>query len=193
VEIEPRPAQPPVPISDAERDAAAHVLQEACATGRLTLTEFSDRVGAVWAADTAARLAATTADIAPAPAVGSTPTVTWVVGILGDQRRRGRWRLPARLRGFALLGNLRLDLREVVVSDAVVEMTLVTILGNIKIEVPEGVEAELHGFGLLGGRELRLAPVPRRPGTPLLRIRAYALLGDVEVKSARPKPTGSAP
>ncbi len=184
VDIEPRPAQPPAPITDADRDAASGVLQEACATGRLTLAEFSDRVGAVWAADTAAQLAATTADIAPAPPVGTTRTVTSVLGILGDQRRLGRWRLPGRLRGFTLLGNLHLDLRQVVVSDPVIEISVLTILGDVQIEVPEGVEVELRGFELLGDRELHLAPVPRRPGTPLLRIRAYALLGDVAVRSA---------
>ena len=183
MEIEPRPALPPAPISDADREAAAHVLQEACATGRLTLAEFSDRVGAVWAADTTAQLAATTADIAPTPLVGSTRSVSTVLGILGDQRRLGRWRLPSRLRGLTLLGNLHLDLRQVVVSDPVIELNLVTVVGDVQIEVPEGVEVELHGFELLGNRELHLAAVPRRPGTPLLRIRAYALLGDVRVRS----------
>jgi hypothetical protein len=46
-----------------------------------------------------------------------------------------------------------------------------------------GVEVELTGFDVLGDRELRLAPVPRRPGTPLIRIRAHGLLGDVYVRT----------
>jgi hypothetical protein len=186
MEIEPRPAQPPAPITDADREVAAEALQDACGTGRLTLEEFSERVRAVWAADSRDQVAAAIADIAVVPPVGTTRTVSTVVGVLGDQRRIGRWRLPARLRAFTLLGQVHLDLRSVVVSDPVVEITAVALLGDVRIEVPEGVEVELRGFELLGDRELRLAPVARRPGTPLIRIRAYALLGDVQVRSAPP-------
>jgi hypothetical protein len=46
-----------------------------------------------------------------------------------------------------------------------------------------GIEVELTGFDVLGSRELRLAPLPRRPGTPLVRVRAHALLGDVSVRT----------
>ena len=38
-------------MTDADRQAAADLLQDAAGDGRLTLAEFSDRVGAVWAAD----------------------------------------------------------------------------------------------------------------------------------------------
>ena len=51
------------------------------------------------------------------------------------------------------------------------------------MDVPEGVEVELTGFDVLGDRELRLAPVPRRPGTAFIRIRAHGLLGDVYVRT----------
>lgn len=186
MEIEPRPEQPPVPITDADREVASELLQNACGSGRLTLEEFSDRVGAVWAAESREQIEAAIAGIAAAPPVGATKTVSTVVGVLGDQRRSGRWRLPAKLRGFTLLGDVNLDLRSVVVSDPLIEITLTAMLGDVKITVPEGVEVDLRGFEILGDRELRLAPVPRRPGTPLIRVRAYALLGDVKVRSAPP-------
>ena len=54
---------------------------------------------------------------------------------------------------------------------------MMTLFGNLCVDVPEGVEAELTGFHVLGDRELRLASVPRRPGTPLIRVRAHGLLG----------------
>ena len=50
--------------------------------------------------------------------------------------------------------------------------------------MPDGVEVELGGFDLMGDRELRLAPVPRVPGTPLIRVKAYTLMGDVKVRSS---------
>ena len=48
-----------------------------------------------------------------------------------------------------------------------VDISAATLFGNLTVDVPEGVEVELTGFDVLGDRELRLAPVPRRPGTPL--------------------------
>jgi hypothetical protein len=59
----------------------------------------------------------------------------------------------------------------------------VALLGNFYLAVPEGVDVELTGFDLLGDRELRLAPVARRSGMPLIRVRAYGLLGDVTVRT----------
>jgi hypothetical protein len=95
----------------------------------------------------------------------------------------GRWRLPGRLRARALFGDIYLDLRGVVVSDEVVEISAITLFGNLCVDVPEGVEVELTGFDVLGDRELRLTPLPRRSGTPLIRIRAHGLLGDVYVRT----------
>lgn len=183
--MEPRPEQPPTPITQDEREAAVELLQGAAGDGRLPLEEFSDRVGAALEATTREQLTTATAGLQPAPPVGSTRTVSTLVAVLGDRRQVGRWRLPHALRAVTLLGDIHLDLREAVVGDEVVEITAVTVLGNFTVDVPEGVEVELAGFDLLGDRELRLAPVPRRAGTPLIRVRAYGLLGDVTVRSLR--------
>jgi hypothetical protein len=183
VEIEPRPEPPPRPPTDADREAAADRLADAAGDGRLTLEEFSDRVGAVWAADRHDEIAAATGGIELPPPVGSTKTVSSVVSIMGDQRRAGRWRLPARLRSFCLMGDIELDLRSVVTSEPEVEIRSYTVMGDLEVVVPDGVEVELGGFDLMGDRELRLAPVPRVPGTPLIRVRAYTVMGDVTVRS----------
>jgi len=182
VEIEPHP-DPERPPTEAERAAAAERLTDAAGDGRLTLEEFSDRVGAVWGADTADQVAHATAGI-QAPPVGATRTVSTVFALLGDQTRGGRWRLPARMRGWCLMGDINLDLRSAICSEPVVEITAWTLMGDLDVIVPDGVEVELGGFDLLGDREIRLAPVPRRSGTPLIRIRAYAVMGDVTIRSS---------
>ncbi|MFI7604073.1 DUF1707 domain-containing protein [Micromonospora sp. NPDC049366] len=56
--------------SDDDRHRVVSELQGHTAAGRLTLDEFSDRVGAVWTARTMADLAALTRDL-PAPAAPS--------------------------------------------------------------------------------------------------------------------------
>src|SRR5215211_4461877 len=50
-------------IGDAERAAAEAQLREACVDGRLTLTEFSDRMDAALVARTAGQLCAATRDL----------------------------------------------------------------------------------------------------------------------------------
>lgn len=179
--MEPRP---PGPLTDAEREAAAERLADAAGAGRLTLREFSDRVGQVWAAEDRAEVVRATAGIELPPPVGSTRTVSTVVCVLGDQRRTGRWRLPAKVRGWALLGDIHLDLREVVCAESTVEIRVWTLLGDLELVVPDGVEVELTGFDLMGDRDLRLAPVPRVPGTPLVHVTAYTVMGDVKIRSS---------
>lgn len=181
--MESGPEQSPAPVTEADREATVELLKNAAGDGRLPLEEFSDRVGAALGAESKEQLDAACADLEAAPPVGSTRTVSTVVTFLGDRRQAGRWRLPHTLRVVALLGDIHLDLRGVVVSDEVVEIDAYTLLGNFSIDVPEGVEVELTGFDLLGDRELRLKPVPRRAGTPLIRVRAYGLLGDVAVRT----------
>lgn len=60
-----------------------------------------------------------------------------------------------------------------------------SVLGDVTVTAPEGVEVELGGFTLLGDHKIDLAAVPRVPGTPTVRVRVYSLLGDTAVRSAR--------
>jgi hypothetical protein len=183
MDIEPVREDPDRAPTEPEREAAAERLADAAGDGRLTLEEFADRVGAVWAADRWAALERATAGIVT-PVVGSTHTVANVVSVMGDQWRTGRWRLPARLRGWAVMGDIVLDLRSAICSDPEIEITAFALMGDVDILVPDGVEVEVTGFTLMGDKEIRLAPVARIPGTPLIRVRAYAVMGDVTVGSA---------
>ena len=184
MELEPRTQPPRAPLTDDDRQAAADLLQDAAGDGRLTLEQFSDRVGAVWAADRHEQLDAAVAGLAAPPVVGgSASTVSTVVAVLSEQRRDGRWRLPARLAAYAIMGTVRLDLRSVVCGEDVVEIRARVLMGALEVDVPDGVEVELDGFDLLGSRTLRLAPVPRVPGTPLIRVHAHTVLSDVKVRS----------
>ena len=155
---EPRQSNDVLPVTQPDREAAVETLQLAAGDGRLPLQEFSERVGTALTAETQDQLKAATAGLKAAPPAGSTRAVSSIVTFFGHRRQAGRWRLPGALRARALFGNLTVD-------------------------VPEGLEVELTGFDVLGDRELRLASVPRRPGTPLIRVRAYGLLGDVYVRT----------
>lgn len=182
-EAEPRQSNDVLPVTQQDREAAVETLQLAAGDGRLPLQEFSERVGTALTAETQDQLKAATAGLKAAPPAGSTRAVSFIVTFFGHRRQAGRWRLPGALRARAVFGDLHLDLRDAVVNDDVVDISVIALFGNLTVDVPEGLEVELTGFDVLGDRELRLASVPRRPGTPLIRVRAYGLLGDVYVRT----------
>ncbi|GAA1862045.1 DUF1707 domain-containing protein [Pseudonocardia ailaonensis] len=177
----------PVPEDlDDRRRAAQQQLERAVGEGRLTLDEFTDRAGTVWAAGSGAEIERTLSDL-PVPVVGGTqPGRSTLIGVIGDVTRRGRWTLRRRTTAVLLIGDVDLDLRTAVVEqgDEPVVIDTWTVIGDVTVTVPDGVEVETGGFTLLGDRKLDLAPVPRVPGTPLVRVRVWSLIGDVSVRSA---------
>jgi Domain of unknown function (DUF1707)/Cell wall-active antibiotics response 4TMS YvqF len=174
----------PVPPSDGERERAAEVLQHACGEGRLTLEEFSVRVGAVWAADTHAELVHATADLVSAPIVGSAASVDSILTVFSENKRRGRWRLRSpQLWVRTFFGSTELDLREVLTDQKVIEIAGGCFFGELKVIVPEGVEVDLAGSVVFSSRKLHLAPVPRVAGTPEVRVSVTTWFSSIEVVS----------
>ncbi len=163
------------------------LLRDNLVAGRLTLDEFSERLDGTHEARTLAELDRLTADL-PAEPSGApephrrTPT-RWSVAVMGGVERTSRWRVPARTTAVAVLGGVELDLRKAEIDAPEVEITAIAVMGGIEIVVPEGVAVELNGFVFLGGKEQNVADVPALPGAPLVRIRAFALLGGIEVRS----------
>jgi hypothetical protein len=176
----------PVPLSDHERERAAALLQRSCGEGRLTLEEFSVRVGAVWSAETGDELARATAGLTAEPVVGSTETVDSILTLFSESKRQGRWRLRGgRLWSRTYFGVTELDLRAVLTDDSVIEIGGVCAFGQLKVIVPEGVEVHVTGSTVFATRTIDLAPVPRVPGTPEIRINVDGWFSTVEVYSRR--------
>jgi hypothetical protein len=107
----------------------------------------------------------------------------WNVAIMGGATRRGRWRPAPRSVAIALMGGVDLDLREATIEGDELVITAVALMGGIDILVPEGVEVDLGGLAIMGGNEHRPGTAPVRPGTPIVRIRAFSLMGGTEVKA----------
>lgn len=183
------PRVPAAVVTDADREHAVDLLQRACGEGRLTLDEFSGRAAAVWAAESQAELAQVTDGLAAPPPVGSSQPVLEMSAVFGEHKQRGKWRLPRVMRLRALFGSIELDLRQATigadsVNDGVVDIHARVMFGECKIKVPEGVEVEMYGRAAFGSRDLKLAPVPRRAGTPVVRINSRVWFGELTVRSA---------
>lgn len=174
-------------ITDVEREQALARLREACVEGQLTLDEFSERVDAVLAARTQADLAPAIADVTarrPSMEVEREETER-VIAIMGDAKRKGRWRIGPQTKAFAIMGDCQLDLRQAEVTSSEVEITAYALMGDVKVIVPEGVDVELTGVAFMGDKKYKVADVRPLPGGPLIRVRAYAVMGDVKVESKR--------
>ena len=179
------------------------VLKTSCEEGRLTLDEFSERVAATYAARTEADLSLVVADLPastrhPVPATATTVVparraTRWTVGIMSGAKHRGRYRLQGKTNAVAFWGGCDLDLRYAEVEGAEVQINAVAVMGGIDIVVPEGIAVELTGFAIFGGRALRVKDVPVLPGSPLVRVRAFALMGAVAVKSKPSRPPPAVP
>ncbi len=66
-------------------------------------------------------------------------------------------------------------------------ITCFACLGGLSVTVPEGIEVDVSGFSLIGGRDVALEGERRRPGTPLIHIRAYTFLGGIAVRTPERK------
>jgi hypothetical protein len=180
---------PLVRASDADREAVVGRLERALSEGRITVDEFRQRTESAYAATTRAELEPLLADL-PADGVPRIEIVgsrgpSSLFSVFGDvELSGGRGPLPARV--GTVLGDVRIDLRELRTDAEVIELNLSTVLGDIDVIVPEGVDAELNGWTVLGDRKTELAPVPRLAGTPRVVVRAHAGLGDLKLRSLAP-------
>jgi hypothetical protein len=175
--------------SDSEREATVAHLREAAAEGRLDVEELVARIDAAYTATTRAELEPLTADLpAPTGAVFE-PTrareTRFMLGIFGGGDHSGRWRVAERVRVLNIFGGVDLDLREATLAAPEVWITVVSIFGGSDIVVPEGVHAELSGFALFGGDDLRLGGPDPAPGAPVVHVRTLSIFGGTDVMTKR--------
>jgi hypothetical protein len=188
---------PELRVSDAERQAVVERLRRASGEGRLSLSEFDDRVKAAYAAVTYSQLDPLTADLPPSDVIpvpahqaaslsASRDEVAWTVAVMSGNERRGRWPMARRTTAVAFMGGCVLDLRDASLPPGEVTITAVAVMGGIQIYVPEGVDVHVSGLSLMGGRNVKVAHGAGSPGFPVVRIRAIAVMAGIEIKSKRP-------
>ena len=184
-------------IADVDRDRVVAVLRMHCTEGRISLDEFSDRVGDVYNARTAAELDAVVRDLPvpwspeapaddPEPRVSRSRSVRWLVAIFSSATRRGRFRLEDESAAIAAFGDCTLDLSEASIDDPNPLVTAVAMFGNVTVIVPEGIEVNLQGLPLFGSTRCDTGSTPPLPGSPVVTVRAFAAFGDVRVRLPRP-------
>jgi class 3 adenylate cyclase len=193
---EPQPERPPAQeadlaqrVADADRDRTVTLLREHVVEGRLTLDEFSERMGRALQATTRGDLDAVMADLPevearlPEPRASAPTSRRWHVAVMSGHSTKGRWRISGKTTAVAVMGGCDMDLRRAEIDGPEVEITAFAFWGGIKVIVPEGFDVELRGFSFMGGRSLRLRDVPIVRGSPRIVIRGFAVMGGIEVVS----------
>jgi hypothetical protein len=176
----------PVRASDGERQAVAERLNVAVGEGRLTLSEFTERVGAAYAARTQGELAPLVQDLpaARSSALSSPPPEPVAAPLeimVGAIKKRGRWRIqPSTTLGVAV-GPMKLDLRNADLAAHEVTLSARTVVGAIKVWVPRGVRVIVEGRTAVGTRTIAESNLPPEVDAPTLRLRLDTGLGTVKV------------
>ena len=174
----------PILATDAERDLALALLREASVDGRLTVEDLAQRAELGHAARTREDLAAATSGLERTPA-SPTGDVDRQRAVLSSLRREGRWRLAPRTRFSAVLGSVTLDLRQAVLPGPDIEIEARAILGSVTVIVPQGVEVDVSGAGILSSEDLQVEGTPPA-GAPVVRIRHSGMMGSLSVRSRLP-------
>ena len=174
--------RPALRISDAERELAVRTLGEHHALGRLTYEEFVERMDSAYEARTHEELAVLTADLPETPAVQAKPGKRrWLVSVMGGNERADDVANDETVI-VDVMGGSDLDLRAASFPSGEASVTAIAVMGGATIWVPEGARVEVSGFALMGGNSNHV-PKGAAPSGPLIRVKAWSLMGGVDVRS----------
>ena len=200
------PSGPDAPklIAPADRERAIARLGRAFADDVLTVEDYESRLSAVYAARSESDLAETTRDLPQvvpepvrAPALertgpplpgGQGPTIQ---AVFSSVARRAPAVMPQRQEIRAVFGNVELDYTATEFPEGVTEISVMSAFGNIELTLPWDADVENAGSAVLGNFDVHVRTKHadlQLPGRPRIRITGYAILGNVEIRTApRPK------
>ena len=171
-------------LSDAERDQTVQWLRDHLLAGRLTLEEFSERVGQAYAARVRADLQQLRLGLPSPerlPEGRSHRRATRLTGVLfGKVVKRGRITLRRWTFAGGAFCDVDLDLRQAEIQAQRTTLTVLVGLGNVDVYVPENVNVTVSGVTIGGHRREWGEDIEQR-GAPAISVRAISLLGTVDV------------
>ena len=199
MEPDDRSRRPLLRASDADRDQAASVLNEALAQGRLTAEEHSDRLDLLYAAKTHADIVPVIEDLPaasefaavapysagpPVPAEQARP----IVAIFGGAVRRGAWRVPRTSVVITVFGGADIDLREATLPGREITIKAVSVFGGMSITVPPEMHVIDSGVAIFGGRDVSGETADSsRPDSPVLHLTGACVFGGISVERKQRK------
>jgi len=170
--------------SDADRDAAAAVLGGAMAVGRLTSTEYAERLDAVYTAKTLGDLAPLTRDLPADQAAGASVGAVdraEVAARFSKVIRSGRWVAGRRTRLTSRFGALIVNLSDAVLPGREITLEVNAFCGKLIVVVPPGAHVIDEGGALFAKRAVYGQPGPGDADGPVIRLTGDARFAKVAV------------
>jgi hypothetical protein len=179
--------------SDADRDRAAGLLNEALADGRITADEHAERLDTVYAAKTHAELVPVLDDLhlspqthatpAPVPSYATVPARRGgkMLAVFGGVSRKGRWHPDPHSQVTCVFGGAELDLRDAVLPGKEITLHVTCVFGGAEIIVPPEMQVVDTGSAFFGGREITGDSEDTGPDSPVLRLTGTCVFGGIEV------------
>jgi hypothetical protein len=107
----------------------------------------------------------------------------------GTLKRTGAWRVPAKLQVMSATGAVKLDFREAVLNDGLVDIEVRSGTGAVDLILPAGATADLSGLSQLTGHVHSAAPAQPAPGHTHFTVHGALGTGGVRV-AYKPKLLG---
>jgi hypothetical protein len=186
------PRHPAILASDAEREATVDRLRHAVVDGRLTLEEFSDRVGLAQIARTDQDLAQLGSDLPAGRGAAALDNTARHRAFCSRLVRSGPWEIPARSSYRCLFGTIVLDLGQARLVGGEVEIEIFNLFGTVTLIVPDGVRVSVEGGGAFASQVIQPPEAPPVDGAPVLRITTSGPGGTLYVRSQRGHPSRQA-
>ncbi|HWE66902.1 MAG TPA: DUF1707 domain-containing protein [Acidimicrobiales bacterium] len=181
----PAPAGSPVPsprASDRDRDRTVAALNDAAASGRLTLDDHSTRLDTALAAVTMPELAGLLADLPVTRDEHGLPVTAIVARVDGRFGKVVRQIVPgaaAETHAVARFGQVVLDLRALPEDAEPVLITADSLFGQVKVLLPPGARVVDTGTARFGNRKASGAVGPRADGL-IVYVQGHSRFGQLK-------------
>jgi hypothetical protein len=157
------PGQRDMLMSDADRERVVARLQSAVSEGRITLSEFQDRVDGVLKARRYGEIEPYLDGLPVHPGQGfpaAVQPVAEVRTVASSLKRNGTWPVPQRLLVHSKAGSVKLDFTEATIGSPVVEVVLDVYAASTTLVLPADATADVDSVQLVAG-SLKASGVPR--------------------------------
>ena len=104
----------------------------------------------------------------------------WAVGVFGDSTESGSSRTGTTTHALAIFGDSTLDMRQAITPGDEIIVRAVAGFGDVRVIVPVDSRVEISGLALFGSKRSEVIGDPAADG-PVVRVKAWALFGDVKV------------
>jgi hypothetical protein len=179
-------------VSNAERERASAILQDALDQGMITIDEYGERSAIAASAKVRGELTVILADL-PTALHNGTVALTSPVPLederplelnagMGNVNQIGKWTVPSRINARCSMGNMKIDFSEAHCLHRDVWLHLECGWGNMRVLVPRGWAVEVEGVSVGTGRFNNKASAQGDPGKPVLHVEGSVSAGDIKIR-----------